>query len=49
MTAAPLSEIRTTKRISASGGALKVSITPECNALGIGVGDYVEITIRRVV
>lgn len=42
------SPITTTKRISASGGALKISVTPECNALGIGVGDYVEITIRRV-
>lgn len=40
--------LTTTKRVSASGGALKISITPECNALGIGVGDYVEITIRRV-
>lgn len=40
--------ITTTKRVSASGGALKISLTSECNALGIGVGDYVEITIRRV-
>lgn len=40
--------IITTKRISASGGALKVSLTAECNALGLGVGDYVEISIRRV-
>lgn len=40
--------LTTTKRVSASGGALKISVTPECNALGIGVGDYVEITIRRV-
>ena len=42
------SPITTTKRVSTSGGALKISITPECNALGIGVGDYVEITIRRL-
>lgn len=40
-------EIRTTKRVSASGGALKISITSECNALGVGVGDYIEVTIRR--
>lgn len=40
-------EITTTKRVSASGGALKISITLECNALGIGVGDYVEVVIRK--
>lgn len=45
---APLSEIRTTKRISASGGALKVSITTECNAMGLDVGDYVEVVLRRI-
>lgn len=43
-----LDNITTTKRVSASGGALKISITSECNAMGLGVGDYVEITIRRV-
>lgn len=42
------SPITTTKRVSASGGALKISLTSECNALGVGVGDYVEITIKRV-
>lgn len=41
------SEIITTKRISASGGALKISLTSECNILGLGVGDYVEIVLRR--
>ena len=40
-------ELITTKRVSASGGALKISITSECNALGVGVGDYVEVRIRR--
>lgn len=40
--------ITTTKRVSASGGALKISLTSECNALGIGVGDYVEVSIKRV-
>ena len=42
-----LEEVITTKRVSASGGALKISITSECNALGVGVGDYIEVTIRK--
>lgn len=41
------SELITTKRISASGGALKISLTSECNALGLGVGDYVEVVLKR--
>lgn len=41
-------QVTTTKRVSASGGALKISITSECNAMGLGVGDYVEVTIRKV-
>lgn len=44
----PLTEVVATKRVSASGGALKISLTSECNAMGIGVGDYVRVTVSKV-
>ena len=41
-------EIVTTKAITTSGNSYVVNVTKELKALGLGPGDLVEITVRRI-
>lgn len=45
---APVDHVTAVKKVARGGNSLRINMTRECEVLGVGPGDFVEITIKRV-
>ena len=44
-----MNKVKATKMIRQHGNSLTVNVTKECDMIGVGRGDVVEVTIEKVV
>lgn len=43
-----MNKVKATKMVRQHGNSLTVNITKECDMIGVGRGDLVEVTIKKV-